>query len=242
MPTLAKRLTVLAAGLASLFFLVPFWAYFAAKLAHRSLKLKLAALAGRPAWTRPPPAGGVDDEPTIDGLPLEHLFVPAADGVKLHAVRVRTPAPSTKPLALYLHGFPEFWYSGRHLLRALAADGYDAVAVDMRGYNLSDKPSGIKPYAIDRLVADTLALPAALGHADGVIDVLLGHDWGGNVAWHAAGVAGPDVVKKLVALAIPHPRAFLRNAGLAQAARSYYMAVFQVRKWKRRWMREMEGG
>ena len=242
MPSLAKRLATLAAAIIGVTTVcVPLWLYWIAKLSLRSLKLRVAALTGTPLWTPPTPAGGVNDEPTIDGVKLEHLFVPGADGVKLHAVRVRVPTPSSRPLALYLHGFPEFWFSSKHIITALAADGYDAVAVDMRGYGLSDKPHGVRSYIIDRLVADTLALPTALGHAEGVIDVLVGHDWGGNVAWHAAAVGGEARVKKLVALAIPHPRAFLRNAGWTQAKRSYYMAVFQA-PWLGEWMMAGDGG
>jgi pimeloyl-ACP methyl ester carboxylesterase len=232
MPSLPSRALALAATAVGLSCCVPLWAYWVVRLTLRSARLRWRAATGAPEWVAPRPAGGVDDEPSIDGLDLAHFFVDGADGVNLHAVRARPAAatadaaPRTRPLALYLHGFPEFWWSGRHLLAALADDGYDAVAVDMRGYNLSDKPRGVAPYAIDRLVADVLALPAALGHD--AVDVLLGHDWGGNVAWHAAAVGGEARIKRLVALAIPHPRGFIRNAGLAQACRSYYMAVFQA--------------
>ena len=232
MPSLPSRALALAATAVGLSWCIPLWAYWVVRLTLRSARLRWRAATGAPEWVEPRPAGGVDDEPSIDGLDLDHFFVDGADGVKLHAVRARPVdagvAASKKKqiLAVYLHGFPEFWWSGRFILRALADDGYDAVAVDMRGYNLSDKPAGIAPYAIDRLVADVLALPAALGHD--AIDLLIGHDWGGNVAWHAAAVGGEAKIKKLIALAIPHPRGFIKNAGLAQAARSYYMAVFQV--------------
>ena len=124
-----------------------------------------------------------------------------------------------------LHGFPEFWYAWRHLMPAVADAGYRAVAPDMRGYNLSGKPQGVASYAIDVLADDIAALVRHLGERRAHI---IGHDWGGAVAWHLA-MRHRELVDRLVIINAPHPRAFARELRRPrQLWRSRYMLLFQL--------------
>lgn len=142
------------------------------------------------------------------------------DGVRLHYVEA-----GAGPLVLLLHGFPEFWYSWRHQLPALAGAGFRVVAPDTRGYNLSDKPEGVDAYRVERLVDDVVGLVAHFGAERAVV---VGHDWGGLVAWYTA-ILRPDVVERLVVLNAPHPAAYRRELTRStQALRSWYAAFFQL--------------
>jgi pimeloyl-ACP methyl ester carboxylesterase len=125
---------------------------------------------------------------------------------------------------IFLHGFPEFWYAWREQMQALAP-AYQAVAVDMRGYNLSDKPEDEDAYQMEHLVADVRALVGALGHER---CALVGHDWGGVVAWSVA-IAHPDMVERLVIVNAPHPAIFARELteNPAQQTASAYMHFFR---------------
>ena len=151
----------------------------------------------------------------------QHGFATPA-GVRLHFV---TAGPPNGPPVLLLHGFPEFGYGWRHQLPALAAAGFRAIAPDGRGYNLSGKPPRVADYAIDRLVADVVGLARLFG---GRVS-LVGHDWGGVVAWCAA-MWRPDVIERLVILNAPHPAAYLRELrhSIDQPLRSWYTAFFQL--------------
>jgi epoxide hydrolase 4 len=156
------------------------------------------------------------------GIAAESTFLPG-HGVQLHAVLA---GPQDGPLAILLHGFPECWYSWRHQIPALVDEGYRVVVPDQRGYNLSDKPVGVQAYQIDRLVADVASLIRALGRSQATI---IGHDWGGAVAWRLA-MDRPEAVEKLVILNAPHPVVFAKalRADWAQRRRSWYMFAFQV--------------
>ena len=145
-------------------------------------------------------------------------------GVRLHYVAT---GPADGPAVVLLHGFPDFWYTWRHQLPALAAAGFRAVAPDQRGYNLSDKPPRVRDYAIETLAADVAALARQL--AGGRPVHLVGHDWGGGVAWLVA-MWHPDVVDRLVILNAPHPAAYDREIrrGWSQPLRSWYILAFQV--------------
>jgi pimeloyl-ACP methyl ester carboxylesterase len=141
-------------------------------------------------------------------------------GLRLHFVEA-----GRGPLVLLLHGFPEFWYCWRHQVPALAASGFRAVAPDLRGYNESDKPPGVRNYHLDRIVDDVAGLAAHLGAARAHV---VGHDWGGVVAWRLA-MRYPGLVERLVVLNAPHPAAVLRERGnLAQRLRSWYILFFQL--------------
>ncbi|HEX8164379.1 MAG TPA: alpha/beta hydrolase [Beijerinckiaceae bacterium] len=143
--------------------------------------------------------------------------------VSLHVVEA---GPADGRLTILLHGFPEFWYGWRRQIGPLAAAGLRVVAPDQRGYNLSDRPPGPAAYAIDRLAADVVGLADALGRER---FVLVGHDWGGLVAWWAA-ARHPERVERLAILNAPHPRAFgpYARAHPSQRLRSAYVAFFQL--------------
>lgn len=155
-------------------------------------------MAGEP-WTH--------REETVGGLRLH--WVEAGDG----------------PLVLLLHGFPEHWLAWRRQLPALAAAGFRAVAPDLRGYNLSDKPEGVSSYRMEALAGDVANLVRHLGYAR---TRLVGHDWGGAIAWCVPALH-PGLVERLAILNAPHPVLMRRKlATLAQARRSSYMFFFQL--------------
>jgi len=142
------------------------------------------------------------------------------NGVRLHYVEA-----GEGPLVVLLHGFPEFWYSWRHQIPALAAAGFRVIALDMRGYNLSEKPPGVRSYDIHVLAADVAALICYAGEERATV---VGHDWGGAVAW-AAAMHHADTMDKLIVLNAPHPVAFLRELRTpAQLRKSWYILFFQL--------------
>jgi epoxide hydrolase 4 len=142
------------------------------------------------------------------------------DGVRLHYVE-----QGTGPLLLMLHGFPDFWYSWRFQMPALAAAGYRVVAPDLRGYNLSSKPAGVRAYSVRRVAADVASLIGRLGERRAIV---AGHDWGGVVAWQLA-ARRPDVVDRLIVLNAPHPAAMRRELLTGtQPLRSWYVGFFQI--------------
>lgn len=140
-------------------------------------------------------------------------------------VRLHYATAGDGPLVVLLHGFPEFWYSWRHQLPALAAAGFRAVAPDMRGYNLSDKPSGIDRYDLRYLTRDVARLIRACGGSQAVV---AGHDWGGVVAWSFA-MRYPAMLDRLVILNAPHPAGMPRALFTSlQLLRSWYVLYFQL--------------
>ncbi len=146
-----------------------------------------------------------------------------AGGVRLHYVERGEDNAGDKRLVIFLHGFPECWYSWRHQLLALS-ERFHVVAPDLRGYNLSDKPSRISDYKLDKIVGDVRAL---IGHFSKGEAGIVGHDWGAAVAWELARQS-PEVVWKLAALQVPPLAAWRRNLTLRQALRSWYMLFFQL--------------
>lgn len=145
------------------------------------------------------------------------------NGVRLH---VAVAGPLGGPLVVLLHGFPEFWYGWRHQIAPLARAGYRVVAPDMRGYDRSDKPRGVANYRLDLLASDVAELVKAFGRERAFV---VGHDWGGVVAWQVA-ASFPDVVEKLVILNAPHPKAYRRELARnpRQRRKAWYVAFFQV--------------
>lgn len=132
--------------------------------------------------------------------------------------------PADGPPVLLLHGFPESSVGWRHQLPALAAAGFRAVAPDLRGYGATDKPSRVSAYAVKELAADLAGLIDHLGGRAAVV----GHDWGGVVAW-AAAAAYPERVSRLAVLNAPHPSAYRRElARSTQLLRSWYALAFQL--------------
>ncbi len=155
--------------------------------------------------------------------PLEELSLPGEGGVTLHAVRT---GPADGPPVVLLHGFPEFWYGWRHQLGPLAEAGFRVVAIDQRGYTTSSKPPHVADYGLDHLAADIAAAITALGAERARV---VGHDWGGVVAWWLA-VRHPERVERLAILNAPHPptmsRALRRNP--RQMLRSWYIFLLQI--------------
>ena len=150
----------------------------------------------------------------------DSLDVLSSDGTRLHVVRAGVGPP-----VILLHGFPEFSYSWRHQIAPLAAAGFSVLAPDMRGFNLSDKPRGADAYQIDRLVDDVAALVAASGHPRAHI---VGHDWGGLVAWFFA-ARRPELVSTLSIINAPHPTIYGRVLWRSrQWMKSAYVPVFMT--------------
>lgn len=142
-------------------------------------------------------------------------------GLRLHAA---VAGPSDGPLVILLHGFPEFWYSWRRQIPALAAAGFRVVAPDQRGYNLTDKAP---PFDTDTLSQDIVHLMEACGRTSACV---AGHDWGAAVAWALAG-RFPHRVDRLAILNVPHPAVMVRNifgGNWRQLARSWYIFFFQI--------------
>lgn len=165
-----------------------------------------------------------------------HGFADGAGGVRIHYVQQRPPDPDSAPLIVLLHGFPEFWWSWRLQIPALVAAGYHVVAPDLRGYNLSDKPEAVEGYSIELLTEDVARLIAQCGRERAVI---VGHDWGGAVAWQFA-MDFPELTERLVVLNAPHPQrmaeAFGGRPNFRQLGRSWYMFVFQIPWLPERWL------
>ena len=144
------------------------------------------------------------------------------NGIRMHYV-----SAGKGPLIIFLHGFPEFWYEWKNQLEEFGKD-HLAVAPDMRGYNLSAKPSEVDQYQVKYLVEDIRALADHLKHKK---FVLVGHDWVGAVAW-AFAIAHPEYVEKLVIVNAPHPGVFMKllRDDPAQQKASQYMLMFRSDK------------
>jgi pimeloyl-ACP methyl ester carboxylesterase len=142
-----------------------------------------------------------------------------SDGVKIHYVTA-----GKGPLLVLLHGFPDFWYTWRDQMPALAKQ-FQVVAVDLRGYNKSDQPKGVENYAMEKLVADVAAVLKHFGRDKAVI---VGHDWGGAIAW-AFAMAHPDKTDRLILLNLPHPKGLIRELATnpQQQKNSQYARNFQ---------------
>ena len=153
---------------------------------------------------------------------MNHQHI-STNGIQLHVV---SDGPNSGPLAILLHGFPEFWYGWRYQIPSLAAAGYSVWVPDQRGYNLSDKPNGIAAYNLDALVADVIGLIDA---ADQETAFIVGHDWGAAVAWWVA-AKYPKRVASMVVINVPHPLVLqeeLRH-NFAQLQKSWYIFFFQL--------------
>jgi len=140
--------------------------------------------------------------------------------VRLHYVEA-----GAGPLVVLLHGFPEFWFGWRLQIAQLAAAGFRVVAPDLRGYNKSSRPAGVKAYAADKLADDIHGLVHALGEKSAL---LVGHDWGGTVAWTTA-MNHPELVDRLVILDAAHPRTLQKGLFKPrQLLRSWYFFFFAL--------------
>ncbi len=154
----------------------------------------------------------------IDDLKVTHHFV------QLGKLRMHYVERGKGPLVVLLHGFPEVWWSWRHLIAPLADAGFRVVAPDLRGYGETDKHG---PYDLDTVTNDVCMLIESLG--DGPRAHVVGHDWGGALAWHLASTRSTHCLS-LAVLNCPHPAA-LNDVGLthlSQLKRSLYILFFQL--------------
>jgi pimeloyl-ACP methyl ester carboxylesterase len=143
-----------------------------------------------------------------------------SNGVKIHYAKM-----GAGPLVVMIHGFPDYWYTWRAQMEGLA-DRFTVVAIDQRGYNLSDKPAGVENYDVRLLVGDVLAVIKDLGQQRAIV---VGHDWGGVVAWQLA-INVPQAVDRLIILNLPHPRGLSRELAHnpEQQKNSAYARRFQT--------------
>src|SRR5205823_6147295 len=151
--------------------------------------------------------------------------------VETNGIRMHIAEQGEGPLVVLCHGFPESWYSWRHVLPALAAAGYHAVAPDMRGYGQTDAPPDIRDYTQLQFVGDVVGLVHALGSEQAVI---AGHDWGAPVAYNAA-ILRPDMFRAVILLSVPYgartegavkPTEAMRKR--APAGQQFYQTYFQT--------------
>ena len=143
-----------------------------------------------------------------------------SNGVKIHYVTM-----GKGPLVVMIHGFPDYWYTWRKQMPALAKR-FQVVAIDQRGYNKSDKPKGVKNYTLDKLAGDVVAV---IRHFKKKKAIIVGHDWGGAVAWTLA-IGQPKLVDKLIILNLPHPNGLRRELANnpQQQKNSGYARAFQL--------------
>jgi len=155
-------------------------------------------------------------------MELEHSYI-ETNGIKLHVVQA---GPKSGVPVVLLHGFPEFWYGWRHQIPALVEAGCRVIVPDQRGYNLSDKPNGVKSYGVFTLVNDIIGLIDALGYEK---VNLVGHDWGAITAWTLANKY-PERLQRLSIMNAPHPAVMKRflQRDLEQFRRSWYVFFFQL--------------
>ena len=164
--------------------------------------------------------GGLGDRASAQTLSVTDRY--AQNG----SVRIHYVAAGEGPLVVMVHGFPDYWATWKPLIRDLTARGYRTVALDNRGYNLSDKPVGVDAYAMPNLVGDVAAVVKAEGRSSAII---IGHDWGAAIAWQVA-FAHPEMVDRLVIMSVPHPVEFAREMATNkdQQANSQYARNFQT--------------
>ncbi len=189
-------------------------------LLHSSAALVAVGFISPPVEAMPEdPPGAASPDAAADLFDrVDHHYAKNGD-VKLHYVSI-----GSGPVVILLHGFPDFWYTWRHQMDALAAD-HRVVAMDLRGYNKSDKPKGVEQYDMKLLIAD---VEAVLVHAGAERATIVGHDWGGAIAWGFA-MARPKRTERLIILNLPHPRGLLRELATnpQQQKNSAYAREFQ---------------
>ncbi|MEU6595722.1 alpha/beta fold hydrolase [Streptomyces flaveolus] len=162
---------------------------------HRGFGSRRHSITRRPHAAHHPSAAPAASAGTPGGTALTHHLLPTPAG-RTHAVQQGDQGP----LVLLLHGFPEPWYAWRHQLPVLAAAGYRAVAIDVRGYGRSPKPESVDGYRMLDLVADNVAVVEALGERSVVV---VGHDWGASIAAVSA-LTRPDAFRAVGLLSVPY--------------------------------------
>jgi pimeloyl-ACP methyl ester carboxylesterase len=147
-----------------------------------------------------------------------------------NGVKIRAAVQGSGPLVVMVHGFPESWYSYRRQMAPLAAAGFTACAIDVRGYGGSDKPHAVEAYAMKELTADVAGVIDAV--SPGAPAVVIGHDWGAPIAWHSA-ILHPDKVRAVAGLSVPYtgqppaPLTQIMKAMFTDQNRFFYMVYFQ---------------
>jgi pimeloyl-ACP methyl ester carboxylesterase len=150
--------------------------------------------------------------------------------IETNGIRLRAAVLGEGPLVLMVHGFPESWYSWRHQMAPLAAAGFTACAIDVRGYGGSDKPREVEAYSMENMTADVAGVIDAL--SPNAPAVLLGHDWGAPIVWHSA-VLHPNKVRAVAGLSVPYfalppvPLNHIFKAMHTDRGKFFYMAYFQ---------------
>ncbi len=149
----------------------------------------------------------------------KHGFAPSGD------VRIHYVTQGTGPLVVMIHGFPDYWYTWRNQMPALAKS-FQVVAIDQRGFNESDQPVGVENYTLEKLVGD---VKSVIEHFQRERAIVIGHDWGGMVAWQFA-MTHPEMTERLVILNLPHPNGLLRELANnpEQQQNSAYARFFQT--------------
>jgi pimeloyl-ACP methyl ester carboxylesterase len=142
-----------------------------------------------------------------------------SNGVKIHYVTL-----GQGPLVVMLHGFPDYWYSWRDQMPVLAKH-FQVVAIDLRGYNKSGQPQGVENYTVEKLVGD---VESVVKHFQRDKAIIVGHDWGGMIAWTFA-MTHPDKIDRLIVLNLPHPKGLMRELANnpEQRKNSAYARTFQ---------------
>jgi pimeloyl-ACP methyl ester carboxylesterase len=161
----------------------------------------------------------VDASPPVAGVDFHHYDI--------NGLRMRVAEQGEGPLVLFVHGWPESWYSWRHQIPAVAAAGYHAVAPDMRGYGGTTAPSAVADYDITHLCADLTGLVAELGETEAV---LVGHDWGAVAGWQCA-LLEPDVFRAVVNMSVPYrgrsERSLIDVLQQSYGEKFFYILYFQ---------------
>jgi len=153
---------------------------------------------------------------------LEESYI-ETNSIRLHAV---IAGPQEGDVVILLHGFPDFWRGWINQIVPLAHAGFRVVVPDQRGYNLSDKPKGVREYDLDALAGDVLGIIQSTGRSK---VHLVGHDWGAAVAWHTT-IQYPEMIDKLVILNVPHPDIMQQTlmGSFGQLRKSWYIFYFQI--------------
>lgn len=150
---------------------------------------------------------------------VEHHYADN-NGVKIHYVTI-----GEGPMVLFIHGYPDFWYSWAHQIETLSKD-YKCVALDLRGYNKSDQPKGVENYMMPLIIGDVISVIKANG-----VDkcIVVGHDWGGAISWGLA-LQAPQFVEKLIICNLPNPRGLTREMAINDEHRrnTEYARQFQA--------------
>ncbi|MDH4390572.1 MAG: alpha/beta hydrolase [Aquabacterium sp.] len=157
---------------------------------------------------------------------MDHRFIT----IPTNGTTLRAAVQGSGPLVLLVHGFPEGWYSWRHQMRPIAAAGFTACAIDVRGYGGSAKPAAVADYTLERITADIAGAAAHL--QPGAPAILVGHDWGAPIVWNTA-LAHPQQVQAVAGLSVPWtgiakaPFLDAIHAAFTARGRFFYQVYFQ---------------